>query len=230
MAGSIFFWGVFMGKFLSFFLITSSLTLFAQSELGIQHHVVPTETPQWIQNASPRQLFQQQGGWDGFREGVDWNEIVNIGKRIWQVIEANKPVVNVSYLYANALPKGARAEDLDNFSDIQDKSFHAYGTNYLGMTVYDVVYTVVHRYNGSYKGRGKYLENVSVIPSHVQVAWGYTLDLDVTKTATVNVGTSSRPVASLALELTLKTHTVMKSDESRSLFQFRGDSKDFKKM
>ena len=39
-------------------------------------------------------------------EGIDWNTIIAIGEKIWQIVEANKPVVNVTTQVVHALPRG----------------------------------------------------------------------------------------------------------------------------
>lgn len=68
------------------------------------------------------------------------DQIINLGSKIWKIIEAGKPVVDVKYAYANALPKGVRSsEELDGFSDLQFRSVRHYGKNLYGMVVYDVV-------------------------------------------------------------------------------------------
>jgi hypothetical protein len=223
-----------MRKFLPYYFITL-LTVSVgfgnpKTELAIEHYLEEVETPAWIANATSDQLF---GAKDSFEEGegLCLDKIINLGKSLWEIIEANKPVLNVSYVYANALPKGLRrSEELDNFSDLQFKSYRSHGKNLVRATVYDLTYTVVHRYNGSYNDKGKYLENVSVIPSKIDVLWGYTVDFAVTKTTTVNVGTAKDPIGSLLMEATTRVSTVLKSSETHNIFQFRGDSKDFTRM
>lgn len=152
-------------------------------------------------------------------------QIINLGKEIWTIIEENQPVMNIQYDYANALPKGVeRAEDLDGFSDLQYKSMRFYGINTYGMTVYDVTYTAVHQYGGNFNGKGRYLATVSVIPIDVSVVWGYTVNYQVTNVQTTNVGTAEDPVASLVLEAKFNVSTVVMKKTITKLFQFRGDS------
>jgi hypothetical protein len=93
-----------------------------------------------------------------------------------------------------------------------------------GVTVYDVTYTLVHRFGGQYEGRGAYLESVTVLPQHVEVMWGYKLDFFVEKVSAVNIGTRENPVASLALETTLNVSTVLQEMRLKNLHEFRGDS------
>ncbi|MFM8269701.1 MAG: hypothetical protein ACKN9V_05880 [Pseudomonadota bacterium] len=137
------------------------------------------------------------------------DKIVNLGKKVWTVVENGRPVVKVNSSYANALPAGVRAEDLENFSSLQFRSFRHYGVNLYGVTVYDVTYTVAHRYGGQFQGRGAYIESATVLPQQVQVLWGYNVKLNVEDVSTVNLGTKENPVASIAMETELTVSTVM---------------------
>lgn len=151
--------------------------------------------------------------------------VINIGEKVWTIIEKNKPVVDIRYTYANALPEGVKSSrELERFSDLQARSFRTYGKNWFNATVYDVTYTVIHRYNGSYQGRGRYLENVTILPSNVSALWGYKVNMDVGNVSTVNVGTAADPVASILMEMNFGVSTVIKSHHRRSVYQFRGDS------
>lgn len=153
------------------------------------------------------------------------DQIVNIGQKVWDVIKANEAVLNVKHDYANALPKGVRsAEELDGFSDLQARGVRLFGKNLYGATVYDVTLTAVHQYGGSYEGRGKFLETVTLLPSFVDVMWGYTLDVGVTRISAVNHGTSQDPVAGLTMEGLVSVSTVMQKHQQRMIYQFRGDS------
>lgn len=162
---------------------------------------------------------------------VIFDKLVNLGKKMWALVEANKPAVNVSYMYANALPQGVRnSEDLESFSELQSRSFRTYAKNLYGVTVYDLTYSIIHRYGGSYQGRGKYLENVAVIPSNLDVVWGYTVDYKVDKVSVVNSGTKESPVASILLETNFKVSTIMQSSETHSVYDFRGDRAEVKRV
>jgi len=37
-------------------------------------------------------------------EGIDWNTVINIGKKVWEVIEKNQPVLDVQKSSASAVP------------------------------------------------------------------------------------------------------------------------------
>jgi hypothetical protein len=160
---------------------------------------------------------------------VDIDAIVNLGKKAWEIIKANQPVANINFTFANALPQGvSNSSELEGFSDIQNKSIRLWGTNLYGITVYDVTLTAIHQYGGSYDGKGRYLSTVSVIPSHVSVLWGYTVNYSVENVSTTNAGTKANPVAMIALHAKFKVETVIKKTELNTVYQFRGDSAQVK--
>lgn len=151
--------------------------------------------------------------------------IVNLAKKVWSLVEANKPVADIRFSYANALPQGLKSgEELQGFSDLQFRSMRYHGVNGFGMNVFDVTYTLIHRYGGNYDGVGKYLENVTVLPQKVSVLWGYNVSMAVEKISTVNVGTKASPIASLLMGVNSKVSTVLKTSEKHEVFSFRGDS------
>lgn len=191
---------------------------------GIEHFVEEIATPNDVADALE----------DSFSRGVRRadelvliEKIINLGQKIWKIIEDNKPVVNVKYMFANAVPKGVKStEDLDGFTPIQYKSFRVYGKNGFGSTVYDLTYTLLHRYNGTYEGRGRYLDAVTVLPHKLDVLWGYKVNYNVDRVSTVNLGTKDAPIASVLMEMTFKVATVMKESRITQAYEFRGDSAD----
>jgi hypothetical protein len=153
------------------------------------------------------------------------DQIINMGKKVWDIVKANRPVTNVQYDFANALPKGLTSSaELSDFSNVQSSSVRIWGTNGFGVTVYDVTLTAVHQFGGQYEGKGRYLETVSVVPSNLNVLWGYTVDYSVTSVSALNAGTRLNPVSSIALHAKFKVSTILKSDETNTVYQFRGDS------
>ncbi len=151
--------------------------------------------------------------------------IINAGLKIWEIIVENKAVINIESNYANALPAGIKnASELQNFSPIQYKSFRRRAKNFFGATAYDVTYTIIHRYGGDMNGIGKYIESVGIIPHKVNVTWGYKLDFKVVNTATVNLGTTQEPIASLLMDVAMDVTTIFSKRLFRTVYEFRGDS------
>lgn len=186
--------------------------------MSVEPVATPVEVIEAVENARLQPVAHEERG------EIDWNAIVNVGKEVWKVIEDNAPVAKIEYDYATALPRGiASAGELDGFSDLTFQSWRLHGRNVLGMTVYDVTYTLVHQFGGSYQGQGQYLATVSILPSKVEVIWGYTLNMKVATISTLNVGTTASPIGSAALEMSFNVKSAFKDSTSTMLFQFRGD-------
>ncbi|NBX77432.1 MAG: hypothetical protein EBQ92_12830 [Proteobacteria bacterium] len=212
----------------------AEIELFRDDE-GISHRVEEIETATPVKEgvktlmarrAEPRSSNENAGG---LLEELDLaavvlDKVVNLGKKMWTVVENGRPVVNVKTAYANALPSGVRAEDLENFSSLQFRSFRHYGVNLYGITVYDITYTLAHRFGGQFNGQGAYIESATVLPQNVEVLWGYNVNLNVEQVSAVNLGTKENPIASLAMETGLIVKTVMKEVRIKHLHEFRGDS------
>ena len=144
-----------------------------------------------------------------------------------EIIEENRPTLDAATAYANALPKGVKnSAELEGFSGLQFQSYRRFGKNLYGLTVYDITYTLLYRYGGSYKGKGCYLDSITILPHELEIAWGYKVSLAVKGLAPTNVGTHEAPVASLLMELDFRIATVVRTAEFRANYEFRGDSRE----
>jgi hypothetical protein len=156
---------------------------------------------------------------------VALDQIINIGKKVWSVVSAGKPVMNVKFDFATAFPKGITvASELHGFSDLQYKSFDYVGTNGFGMEVFRVQYTVVYQYGGSYEGKGAYIASATIVPQNVSAVWGYSLGMNVDNVSVANLGSTKSPVAGMNLMANIKVSTVLKAQELNELFAIRGDN------
>jgi len=153
-------------------------------------------------------------------------KIINIAAKIWKIIKDNAPVVNITTKYATAVPKGIQSwTELSNWSKPKAYTYGFYAKNLYGITVIDVRYKVVYTCNGDYKGKGKYLTGVTIIPEKVNVAWGYRFDMsaEVPDTTVTNVGSYANPLAALQLRLAWAIATVLKETRGTSIYYIQGD-------
>lgn len=151
-------------------------------------------------------------------------DIINLGKQIWNVIAANKPVVNVQTDSANALPSGITAWDsLSLWQAPLTRQFTVTYKNLYGMTVVDFTFRILYTPGGTVGGRGRYLANVTIVPASLNVAWGYTFNADTTASGVTNAGTSQDPVAALTLGLRWSVDSVFDHQERTDDFYVKGD-------
>ena len=150
--------------------------------------------------------------------------IINIGKQIWAVIAANKPVVNVQTNLANAIPAGITDWTvLAGWQVPQAREYRVTYKNLYGITVVDFTFRILYTPGGSLNGHGEYLTNATIVPAQLSVAWGYTFNAQSTVAGVMNAGTPKDPIAALQLQLHWSVDTVMSHKEDTDDFYVKGD-------
>jgi hypothetical protein len=157
---------------------------------------------------------------------VTIEKIVNIASKVWQIIKDNEPAVNINTKYATAYPEGVTsATQLASWSRPKSYVYGFYAENLYGSTTIDVKYKVTYTYNGAYKGKGKYLTAVTVVPEKAQVSWGYRFHMSasVPDSTIANVGTDAAPVAAMQLKLNWTMASALKQVDGTSVYYVEGD-------
>ncbi|MEI7529352.1 MAG: hypothetical protein WCK76_10450 [Elusimicrobiota bacterium] len=186
------------------------------------------------ENSTVIEEIADKGGATGFNGTVKQlggaigviGNIVNLGEKIWNVIEKNQPVVNATTKYANAVPYGISSwTQLQGWSRPAAKKYSFSQKNGFGCEVVKVVYQVQYTHSGNLDGKGKFLTGVSIEPLSIAVAWAYKVSLasEVPDPTIANVGTSTDPVASMQVQLRWTTHTVMKEMTCKAIYYVQGD-------
>jgi hypothetical protein len=156
---------------------------------------------------------------------ISWADIVNIGQKVWEVVQAGKPVVNVHGApMAFALPRGLTCwNQLDSWQAPKVNSYEVTYKNGFGMEVVKFRFRLQYTYGGGKSGKGKYLANVTVMPAEINVLWGYTFNANVDVQQALNLGTTDSPVAGLEMNLKWSVSTVLKQSENSFHFFVQGD-------
>ena len=148
--------------------------------------------------------------------------LINIGKVLWPVIEAGRPVANIQTDWAAALPEGAKNwESLEGWQAPVSKPFSFKWWN-TGFRMIQFDYVVVFTPGGRINGKGRYLANVSVIPAAVNVFWGYKFSAQAQVSKIDNTGTSTDPIAAMQLLLSLTIDTPLAHHQVSSDFYMTG--------
>lgn len=155
---------------------------------------------------------------------VNWGDIINLGKTLWQIIEANKPVVDVTTAFASALPKGVNdADELAGWSAPVATAYELSAKNLYGVQVVKLRYQVLRTAGGNYFGHGRYLTAVTVQPVDLDVAWGYRFSLDAQVPSVTNAGTRLDPVAGMLVTVDWKMQTPLRETDGAQSYYVRGD-------
>jgi len=155
---------------------------------------------------------------------VNWDQIVTMGEKIWQVIAANKPVVTLKTPTVSALPRGLNCwMDLEQWQAPKTEIYEVKYKNGFGMEVVQFRFRLHYTYGGGKAGKGKYLANVAVMPAELNVIWGYTFNASVEVGQAVNLGSSESPVAGLELNMKWQVKTVINEINSSYHYFVQGD-------
>jgi len=152
------------------------------------------------------------------------DDIINVGEKVWKMIEANKPVVNVDMPVAHAMPKGVQCwADLERWQTPKSYMYRVEYQNLYGYTVVTFHFRLSYVYGGSLNGKGLYLANVAVVPATLDVAWGYKFDASTIIGQTVNLGTKEDPEAGISLGVKWRIRTLMKDSDNTENFFIRAN-------
>ena len=161
-------------------------------------------------------------GGGGGGGGVDLNTVVNIASKAWDVMKDNAPQSTNTGPVANALPKGASAMDLIwPGGDPATMVLHWHTGNLFGNTN-DFDITLRWAFNGSFNGKGQYINSARVFASG-SPAWGNKVSITTAFDDPENVGTADAPVANMGVLITITFTNITQSNTTNFSGFIRGN-------
>ncbi len=218
-------------------LIISSLCLFSlsafagdQRELEIHSvEVFEVETPQEFLKNTVTLPKVPTNPVDQIITAIDG--IIAIGKKIWPIIDAGRPVINTTGLVSSisVLPqidepgKYPALHLMANWSVPKVISYRVSYKNFFGSEVVGFTYSMYFQYNGSYQENGKYITSLKVQASEISASWGFNFDASSELISVANVGSSDNPVASAIMQVSYKTRGLLNEQRSAQSFYVDGN-------
>lgn len=208
--------------------ITSSedLKLFTSDELSTTDWLLENSTNSPPPSAADKTLPSSLGDalTDLAGDLGDIKRWITVGQKLWDVIRNNQPVVNVKTQSVSVLPDVSPAwTEMETWRGPMAKSYTIAAKNLYGATVISHTYTVAFHYGGSLNGRGQFLANATILPTNVNVSWGFTLNSQVQVGQPLNTGTRANPVPGVDLGLEWSMSSVLKKAQGVDQFHVRGD-------
>jgi hypothetical protein len=161
---------------------------------------------------------------DSILDEIGWDQIVNIGQKVWEIVQAGKPVVNIETPVAYALPRGLNCwTDLEHWQAPRTQVYEVSYKNGFGMEVVKFRFRLHYTYGGGKAEMGQYLANVSVLPAELNVLWGYNFDAKVEVQPAINLGSRENPIGGLELNVRWTVKTVLKESINSFHFFVQGD-------
>lgn len=130
--------------------------------------------------------------------------LINIGSKIWSIVKAGKPVVNINIgPSANALPRGVKCwDELIGWETPTVFRTKTSLTNPYGFALAEFQFDVIFTHGGSVNGVGKYLTHVQVFPSDVYTFWMQELNASVEVASITNASkVAGDPVAAMQVDV-----------------------------
>lgn len=183
--------------------------------------VVPTAAEIYSDFLAPP-VAQKQNQVEGF--DLDWGTITTIGEKIIQIIQAGKPVVNVTRDTISAVPGGISAwTQLSGWKAPVTKVYSLTAENNLGMTIVDLRLKVSANYGGGLDGKGQFIANLVVVPTSIYVLWGFSADVFSEHQEAVNLGSSDNPIAGLGFDIRYKYSSPLFTQQGTQSYFVSGD-------
>lgn len=153
--------------------------------------------------------------------------LINIGSKIWAIVKAGKPVVNLNIgPSANALPTGVKCwDELEKWNVPSVYRVKTKMSNHFGFSLAEFQFDVIFTHGGSFNGKGQYLTHVQVFPSNVYAFWLQEFNASVEIPSLVNRGTKADPIAGMQIDVKWQLKNfVNEKQQSASVF-VTGDGK-----
>lgn len=155
--------------------------------------------------------------------------LIAVGKKIYSVVDAGRPVVNTKFNNVSVLPKLDSGETVNAFYDMEGwskpvhKKYKITFKNIYGIEVVSFLYGVSMQHGGTYQDSGAYVLAANIYPVNLNVLWGWNLDATVETVSIANTGTSGDPVASIQLRLDGKVSTPINENKFSHVFHLTGN-------
>ncbi len=185
--------------------------------------VEEVETPLVI-----RDLDDKKGSLDDIAMQLD--KLIALGKKVWKIIEDNKPVVTVDFAPSISVIPSVQGEGdpmntftmMSGWKAPRAKTYKVTYKNTFGMEVITFEYTVMFQYGGQYEGVGKYLTGVSVFANNIHVMWGFNFNAKTSLVTITNMGLAKDPIAAATLKIDYKTESVVNYISASQIFYVTG--------
>lgn len=153
------------------------------------------------------------------------DKITNMGGKVMTYVFTNRGLVEASVknFSASAVPVGVPWTELEGAADHVAKSYAITMKNKFGMTVVKAKYTISGAPCVQYRGKGEYLQNVSV-GLEASVAWYHklTMTCEIPDEGIMNVGTVEDPIASMKVGVKWTVQYPLSSVTSDRSYIIRG--------
>mmetsp|Transcript_44759 Transcript_44759/g.115868 ORF Transcript_44759/g.115868 Transcript_44759/m.115868 type:complete len:256 (-) Transcript_44759:204-971(-) len=155
------------------------------------------------------------------------DDIVRIGKEIWDVVEENRGVIDYTTDYSGAVPAAAANDPftMTGWVNQDVKGWRWQLVNGYNSTVVDFVWAFKANTQGQYRGGGAFLNHVTTVVADIYAAWGFQVSVKAHADEPYNAGTLGAPIAVQELQVTMEVTTALDTRVENCRVRFFGDGR-----
>jgi hypothetical protein len=154
-------------------------------------------------------------------------DLVALGEDIYKLITKGRPNITTDYAPISVLPKDKEGKpvdimELENWSMPVVKKVRTSFKNSWGNEMAVFEYSLVFSHSGSYEGNGAFITAAQIVPSRIQLRWGYDFESTMKLTGIQNHGSRVSPVAGAILGVKYRLLSMLQAIETNDTFHLTG--------
>ena len=154
-------------------------------------------------------------------------KMIALGEKIYAIAKKGEPVVSVKTTPVSVLPADEKgnlvsAFNLENWQFPKTKKYRISYKNLYGITTVKFEFMLIFTYGGSLNGKGHYITAAQIVPTTLNVLWGYTFDASFSVQSITNQGSADSPVAAAVLMMDYRVKTVLQETNLNKTFYING--------
>lgn len=127
---------------------------------------------------------------------IKLSHIIALGNKIWDFIITNKPNAEYDVFKTSVVPSGITSwTQLQKWSKPTSKVYRVEFTNMFGQPAGGFDYRITYFHSGVYKDKGKFLGQISVVPTNIHLKTDRQLKMKVELASVINFGSEENPIA-----------------------------------
>ncbi len=155
---------------------------------------------------------------------VTIDRMITTGQKIWDFIVSMKPDANYDTFKASVVPDGITSwTQLNKWSKPVSKVYRVEFTNSLGYNAGSFDYRITYFHSGSYKGKGKFIGQISVVPQNIKLKSDRTFKLKVEIASVINFGDEVDPIAGAQLIISWASPTTTRYEMNSAEYMIYGN-------
>jgi hypothetical protein len=144
----------------------------------------------------------------GQSSSVSIDQIITLGEKIWDFIVTNRPTAQFQTIQSSIVPRGiSNWTQLRGWQHPVSKVYRVAFQNVFGGNAGSFDYRITFVPGGSYKGKGKFLGQISFVPMNILLHTDRSLDVKAQLSEPLNFGTETNPVAAAEIDVSWTSPT-----------------------